>query len=88
MDLITALGLVAGGLTTTSLLPQLVKIWRSKSADDVSTKMFMIFAVGVVLWLIYGVIKRDLAVAIANACSLLLAVAILFLKFRYRHKGK
>ena len=86
MDLITGLGLVAGALTTASLIPQLLKIWRSKSAKDVSTTMFAIFATGVILWLVYGSIKADVAVIVANACSLLLAIAILCLKVRYRAK--
>ncbi len=50
------LGLIAGGLTTISFLPQVIKTWRSRSAKDLSFRMFGIFSVGVLLWLIYGLI--------------------------------
>jgi len=44
MDLVTAVGLIAGALTTVSLLPQVTQIWRAKSARDISLKMFVAFA--------------------------------------------
>ena len=88
MDAIIATGLLAGALTTASLFPQLAKIWRTKSAEDVSTGMFVTFCIGVVLWLVYGIANRDVAVIAANAITLVLAIAILVLKFKYaRNEG-
>jgi MtN3 and saliva related transmembrane protein len=52
LDLTTAIGLAAGLLTTVSLIPQVTKIWKTKSAKDVSRKMFIAFCVGVALWLV------------------------------------
>lgn len=83
MDMIMGLGLLAGGLTTVSLIPQVTKIWKTKSAKDVSLKMFVAFCVGVVLWLAYGVIKGEAAIIITNAVTLLLGAAILAMKLRY-----
>ncbi len=82
MDTATYIGLAAGALTTVSLVPQLFKIWRSKSAKDVSTGMFATFCVGVALWLAYGIVKEDTAVIASNAAALTLAVAILVLKLK------
>ena len=86
MDFITMVGLLAGALTTASLLPQITKIWRTKSADDVSTGMFVVFGIGVVLWLVYGIANEDIAVIAANAVTLVLAVGILALKLRYARR--
>jgi MtN3 and saliva related transmembrane protein len=83
MDLVTALGLVAGSLTTIAFLPQLVKTWKTKSAEDISSGMLISFCMGLFLWLIYGFCIRSLPVIIANAVTLVLAAIILFFKFRF-----
>jgi MtN3 and saliva related transmembrane protein len=83
MDITTGLGLLAGGLTTASLIPQVVKIWKTRSAKDVSLKMFIAFCTGVGLWLAYGFIKGELAIIIANAVTLLLGSAILVMKVKF-----
>lgn len=77
------LGLLAGVLTTASLIPQVTKIWKTKSARDVSLKMFVAFCVGVGLWLAYGIIKAEAAIIITNAATLLLGAAILVMKLKY-----
>jgi len=86
MDLLVVLGLVAGALTTASFVPQLVKVWRTKSAEDISMGMFATFCMGVVLWLIYGIALRDVAIIAANGVTLVLALAIVVLKIRYAHR--
>ena len=83
MDPTTALGLTAATLTTCSFVPQLTKVWRTKSAEDLSYGMFGVFSVGIPLWLLYGVLRGDLPVIIANGVTLVLSVAILVLKMRY-----
>ena len=84
MDMTDGLGLLAGALTTASFVPQVTKIWRSKSAEDVSLKMFVAFCIGVCLWLTYGVIKKDWAILLTNGVTLLLGLAILVMKIKYR----
>lgn len=84
MDMIIGLGLFAGGLTTASLIPQVTKIWRTKSAKDVSLKMFIAFCIGVTLWLTYGIIKAEAAIIITNAVTLLLGLTILVMKLKYK----
>ena len=84
IDTITALGIAAGTLTTIAFIPQVIKTWRSKSAKDISLGMFLIFSTGVALWLWYGIAINALPIIIANAITLMLALLILFFKFRYK----
>lgn len=84
MDLTTALGLLAGGLTTISFVPQVIKIWKTKSAEDVSLKMFLALCTGVLLWLVYGYFKKDTAILVTNGITLLLTLAILGMKLKFK----
>jgi len=84
MDLTDAVGLLAGLLTTVALIPQALKIWRSKSADDISLRMFVAFSIGIALWLVYGILHRELPMILWNSVSLALATAILAMKLKFR----
>ena len=81
---VTILGLVAGTLTTLSFLPQLLKAWKSRSTHDISIGMFSLLAVGIALWIVYGVVTSDLPVIVANSVTLVFVGLILALKLRYR----
>lgn len=83
MNGLTALGLVAASLTTFSFVPQLTRVVRTRSADDLSYGMFGAFSLGVTLWLVYGLLRDDLPVILSNAATLALSIAILVLKIRY-----
>lgn len=83
MDLITALGIVAGSLTTFAYLPQVLKTWRSRSADGMSWSMLIILCVGISLWLVYGVYANDMPLILANLFTLIFSSAILAVKIRY-----
>ena len=83
MDGITLIGLLAGALTTVAFIPQLILTWRSKSAEDLSLWLLLTFDTGVFLWLIYGLLIHSLPVIVANSVTLVLGIAILFLKLRY-----
>ena len=84
MEGLTLLGLLAGGLTTASFVPQVRKIWKTKSAEDVSLMMFVAFCFGVTLWLVYGFVKGELAIIATNAVTLLLGAAIVWMKLRFK----
>jgi MtN3 and saliva related transmembrane protein len=58
-------GLVAGACTTIAFLPQVIKTWKTKTAKDLSLGMFSFFCFGVLLWLIYGIMMRDIPVIVA-----------------------
>lgn len=83
-EAIDLVGLVAGSLTTLSFIPQVLKIWRTKFGTDISAGMFVLFSLGVLLWLIYGLALAARPVIIANAATLVLALIVMVLKFRYR----
>ncbi|MGB9621396.1 MAG: SemiSWEET family sugar transporter [Brevinematia bacterium] len=82
------LGIIAGTLTTTSFVPQLVKILKTKSAKDLSLGMFLIFTLGILLWLIYGILTITLAIIIANSITFVIALTILILKIKYDRRDK
>ena len=82
-NLAELIGIIAGLLTTVAFLPQAVKIWRSKSAKDVSLAMFLCFCAGIVLWVIYGFMLGALPVILANVVTLCIAATILVFKIRY-----
>jgi MtN3 and saliva related transmembrane protein len=84
MDAVTVLGYAAGAFTTLSLLPQVFRIWKSRSARDISPVMFVIFSIGISLWIVYGFAIQSMPVIVANFVSLLLGLIILWLKFRFR----
>jgi len=81
---ITLLGMIAGAMTTIAFLPQLFKVWRSKSAKDISMTWLVIFSSGVFLWLIYGLLLGQLPIVLANAVTLSLTGVILGFKLKYR----
>jgi MtN3 and saliva related transmembrane protein len=84
MDAITIIGLVAALFTTISLLPQLIKVYKTKSTKDISTGMFALFGSGVLLWFIYGVYLSNLPIIIANSTAFIQAVIILIFKVKYK----
>jgi len=81
------IGLLAGFCTTLSLVPQLHRMWKAKSAHDLSLAMFLVFGIGVVLWLLYGIGIRSLAVITTNSVSLVLVVVIYSLAVHYEHSS-
>jgi MtN3 and saliva related transmembrane protein len=84
MDHVSVLGYLAGGLTTLSLLPQVIKIYKSRSAGDISVVMYLFFVAGISLWIIYGIAINSMPVIIANAISLCLGITVIILKIRFR----
>ena len=77
------LGFLAAFCTTFAFFPQALKTWRTKSARDLSLPMFLLFCVGIILWLMYGIIIHDGPMIAANSVTFLLAVFILYHKLKY-----
>jgi MtN3 and saliva related transmembrane protein len=86
MDFITLIGLLAAFGTTFSFLPQAIKIIKTKNTEGISLSMYLMFTTGVFLWLIYGYMKNDIPIMVANAITLILASIILYLKMKYKSK--
>ena len=77
------LGLIAGTLTTASFIPQVWKIWTSRSARDLSWAMVAVFTAGTFLWLLYGIKVGSMSIIVANAITFLLSLAICAMKLRF-----
>ncbi|XZG69144.1 SemiSWEET transporter [Chitinibacteraceae bacterium HSL-7] len=83
---VETLGLVAGACTTVAFVPQVMQVWKSRSAKDISLGMYLIFVTGVALWLVYGIYAEALPVIVANALTLVLAGAVLAMKLTFDRK--
>lgn len=80
------IGIAAGILTASSLVPQAIKSIKEKAASDVSVFMFIILMAGNGLWTWYGVMLKDFPIIITNAFAFLMDVLMLILKFKYGNK--
>jgi MtN3 and saliva related transmembrane protein len=88
MEFIEGLGLVAGICTSSSIVPQLVKSIKTKQVKDVSVVMFIVLFTGNGLWIYYGLSKSDVPIVLTNSLSVILNIAMLVLKYKYRHNGE
>jgi MtN3 and saliva related transmembrane protein len=77
-------GLFAGICTAISLLPQLVKIIREKKANAISYGMLAILMLGLISWIVYGLIKTDYPIIITNGLSLALNILIVIFTIKYK----
>lgn len=78
------IGSFAGACTTLSLVPQVIKTLKTKSTKDVSLGMFVIFTLGVILWLVYGFQIASTPIIAANSVTFVLAAVILICKLKYK----
>jgi len=77
------IGIAAGILTTIAFLPQLMRAIKTKHTKDLSLITFSLFGVGVFLWLIYGILLRELPIILANAVTLVFVVLIAVMKIKH-----
>ena len=82
--LISILGFLAAFCTTVSFVPQAIRIIKTKQTKDISLSMYSIFNIGILLWLLYGIVIVSWPVILANALTFLLTIIILYLKIRYK----
>lgn len=81
MDL-TWVSYIAAVFTTVSFMPQVIKTWRTRKTKDLSLPMYIIVAIGSLLWFTYGLSKQDTAIVFTNAIVFILSLTILFLKIK------
>ena len=77
------LGFAGAGCTTVSFVPQVLKIRRTRSAADISSGMYLLFILGLALWLAYGLMIGSWPILIANTLTIGLAAAVLWMKWRF-----
>ena len=86
--LITIISYVAAILTTVSFLPQAIKTIKTRNTSSISLGMYIMFTLGVMLWLIYGISTGQAAIVVSNAVTAVLAVIILCFKIDGIRKEK
>jgi len=84
----TAIGLVAGALTTFAVIPQLIKTWRTRHARDLSLWQQLILILGMSCWLWYGLLVNDLPLIMANMVSLCCYLLLLGMKICFDRADK
>jgi MtN3 and saliva related transmembrane protein len=77
------LGLLAGAITTGSFVPQVIRVFRLKSAREISLFFTILFLVGDGMWLSYGIFLKSYPIIIWNISGSILAFALLIGKLRY-----
>ena len=84
INYIDVFGFLAALLTTIAFLPQLYKTWQTKSADDVSIVMLILFITGLICWIIYGLKINSIPILVANIITFIFNFLILVLKITYK----
>ena len=84
MQAIQILGLMAGTITSITFLPQVIRIWKTRSAKDLSMVMMIMLIVGTSLWLSYGLMIKDAAIIYTNSMVLGMSLVMLFFKLKYK----
>lgn len=77
------LGSLAAILTTSSYIPQLIKVLRYKHTQSISLGMYVILTLGITAWLGYGILIHSPSIIWANSLTLLMTLAILFCKLKH-----
>jgi MtN3 and saliva related transmembrane protein len=83
---IDTIGYIAAVLTTGSFLPQALHTFQTKDVSGISLGMYSAFVVGIVLWLVYGILLGAWPMIAANIVTLGLSLAILGMKLKYRNR--
>lgn len=88
MDEWTYLAFIAGALTSTGYLPQIVKGLKTRKLDDVSLLMPAVLGIGMLIWLIYGLAREDMAIVVANVVGASLTAILVGMKLRYERTAE
>jgi MtN3 and saliva related transmembrane protein len=76
-------GMIAGTLTTIAFVPQVWRVWKTRSTKDISLTMYLVFTAGVAFWLAYGLMLGAWPIIVANVVTLALTGTVLALKLRH-----
>jgi MtN3 and saliva related transmembrane protein len=83
MTRLSLIGFLAATLTTAAFIPQVLHTLRTRDTRGISLSMYLTFTTGVGLWLVYGALRQDWPVILANAITVVLAASVLVLKLRH-----
>jgi MtN3 and saliva related transmembrane protein len=88
MNSLDTLGLIATCFTTSSFVPQVWQIWKTRDVSAISLPTYLIITFGLSLWLLYGILKGDLPLIVANSTMTVLTAAITIMKIRFSKPAK
>ena len=78
-----SVGLVAGALVTCSMIPQLIRVFKLKSAREISILFATLLLLGMICWLVYGIYLKLIPVIVWNAVGAALVALLLYSKLKY-----
>lgn len=81
------LGLIAGGITSIAMMPQLIKVIKEKNAKDISVVMLLVLITGLSLWVWYGVLQDELPIILSNGFSVLVNLTLLICCIIFKKKN-
>lgn len=84
---IEVLGLVAGGITSVAMMPQLIKVIKEKNAEDISVLMLLVLITGLSLWVWYGILQNELPIILSNSFSVLVNITLLICCMMFKKKS-
>ena len=87
MNALDLLGLVATCFTTSSFVPQVWRTWKTRDVSGISLPTYVIITVGLALWLVYGWLRGDLPLMVANAVMVVPTGAITVMKLRFERRA-
>ena len=87
MNALDLLGLVATCFTTSSFVPQVWRTWKTRDVSGISLPTSVIITVGLALWLVYGWLRGDMPLMVANAVMVVLTGAITVMKLRFEQQA-
>lgn len=84
MDYIQIAGHVGAFLSSVTFIPQVYRVWKTKSANDLSMTMMIIVFTSTLIWLIYGVSLMLWPVILANAVIAVLSLMLIYFKITFK----
>ena len=87
MNALDLLGLVATCFTTSSFVPQVWRTWKTRDVSGISLPTYVIITIGLALWLVYGWLRGDMPLMVANAVMVMLTGAITAMKLRFEQRA-
>jgi len=82
------LGIIAGILTSVSMIPQLIKVIKEKNVEDLSWVMITVLISGLSLWVWYGIMQNELPIILSNAFAVLVNLTLLVCFILFRKKSR
>ncbi|CAD0008134.1 SemiSWEET family sugar transporter [Flavobacterium salmonis] len=86
MNFTDIMGLFAGFCVTVSVIPQIIKVWKTKKVKQISLLTFSVLTFGIVIWVVYGILKKDFPIIITNSISLFLNLIMVYFIIYYERE--